>query len=518
MDFERLNRVTYGPTEKSLKELKSKGWKAWVAEQLRPRGADPEVDKRVKHFSMEVEHDGKKRKVTFDSYFKSAKELWQATASKPIDRFEASRPFKEAIAYTWLKQMYSKWQLNEILVEFWHNHFNVSGEADNIIELLFPVYDREVIRKHAFGNFRVFLEATAKSPCMLYYLDNVHSKASPANENYAREIMELHTMGEDAYVNHLYKSWKDVPGALEGKAEGFIDEDIYEIARAFTGWTVGNRKLHNKRKSGPATGAFYYNERWHDNYQKRIFGKEFPSHRGAMQDGLDVLDMVAFHPATSKFLCTKLCRWLVADNPPESLINKAVDVWKSNERADDQLLKVVETILLSKEFEANLGSKIKRPNILMTSFMRAIGMDFMPFPDFHWNLSQMGYKQYNWGPPTGHPDDTDYWVNSDMLLKRWNTLGDAIYADHAYDNVQLNLPEQTPTGLEMNGVIQFWAKRMLGKELNNEQIKPLEKAWWHDIDWEVSVELIRVQHPDSYNHKLRQLVALLACSPEFQKR
>jgi uncharacterized protein (DUF1800 family) len=521
MNYDRLNRVTYGPTETSVKELENLGWEKWVKEQLNPTEEDPEVDKRAKAFKAKIEYDGSNYSIAFDRYYQPAKELWKVTQRERLNQFEVHRPFYESIAYSWIKQRYSKWQLKEIMVEFWHNHFNVSGEADEAISLLFPVYDRDVIRKHTFGNFRKFLEDVAKSPCMLYYLDNVHSKASPANENYARELMELHTMGEDAYVNHLYKSWKEVPGALdgEGKVEGFIDEDIYEIARAFTGWTVGNNSpVVNTDPSVPATGEFYYNERWHDNYQKRIFGKEFSSHRGAMKDGLDVLDMVAFHPATTKFLCTKICRWLISDHPPKSIIDKAMHAWENNFHSDFQINHVIQVILDSKEFEDHLGSKIKRPNILMMSFFRAINMDFTPFSDYYWYLGVMGYKQYNWGPPTGQPDDSDYWVNSDMLLKRWNTFAGLVYADESYDEVQFDLPGQTPEITTTKELIQFWAKRILGEELKEDQVKPLADALWHDVDYETTMGEIRKKHPKWYGHKLRKLVGLLGCAPEFQKR
>ncbi len=518
MNHQRLNRTTYGPTEASVKALDATNWEQWVQQQLHPTDEDPEVDQRAKRWEMTMKFKGSEKKIAFRDYFKTAEELWTVAQQKPIPDFEANRPFMETLAYSWMKQVYSQWQLNELMVEFWHNHFNVSCETDRIIALLFPVYDREVIRKHALGNFRQFLEAVAQSPCMLYYLDNVHSKASPANENYARELMELHTMGEAAYVNHLYQHWKEVPGALEGKAEGFIDEDIYEVARAFTGWTVGNRRREHQDPAIPSNGKFYYNERWHDNYQKRILGREFGSHRGTMQDGLDVLDMVATHPATAKFICTKLCRWLVADTPPQSVIDKAVKAWQANEQAEDQIANVVHAILLSSEFEQHLGQKIKRPNILMTSFIRATNMTFTPFADFHWLLGDMGYHQYTWGPPTGHPDRSDYWVNSNMLLKRWNALGNAIYVDEAQPQITLDLLEQTPAINTAEEAIQYWAKRLLGAPLETAKVTPLTTALMADVEYDTTLGEVRSNHPEWYHHKLRKLIGLLACTPEFQQR
>ncbi len=175
---------------------------------------------------------------------------------------------------TAIRAVHSRWQLREVLVDFWHNHFNVNAVGENLVAVALPTYDGEVIRRHALGNFREMLEAVAKSAAMQIYLNNRSSRGGAANENFARELFELHTLGRPAYLNALYNRWRDVPGALDGRPQGYIDQDVYEASRSFTGWSIedgvgigGGRRL-------PMTGKFTYVENWHDNYQKSILARD----------------------------------------------------------------------------------------------------------------------------------------------------------------------------------------------------------------------------------------------------
>ena len=220
-------------------------------------------------------------------------------------------------AATLLRAIHSRWQLREVLVDFWHNHFNVNAAGDQAVNVALPAYDR-VIRSHALGNFREFLEAVATSPAMLVYLNNRSSRAGSANENYGRELFELHSLGRDAYLNDLYNRWRDVPGALKGSPAGYIDQDVYEAARAFTGWTIEDGAGLGGGKTLPATGRFTYVEAWHDNYQKRVLATDFDPFQPPLADGRKVLDLIAAHPATARFVCTKLCRRLVSDTPSDA--------------------------------------------------------------------------------------------------------------------------------------------------------------------------------------------------------
>ncbi|MEM9022118.1 MAG: DUF1800 domain-containing protein [Bacteroidota bacterium] len=423
-----LNRVTFGVTDTELQAVEKQGWAAWIKAQLQP-GEDPKCDARLNGltYTVEVGRMEREANATFGRYFETPAQLVaRIPERREAKEVDFNRPAVEAAIATWTRAIHSRKQVRELLVEFWHNHFNVSIEAEDEIAMMMAVYDREVIRKHALGNFRQFLEAVATSPAMLYYLDNAYSKASPANENYARELFELHTLGAENYFNHLYDDWRQVPGAMEGRAEGYIDEDVYEAARAFTGWTVADGREVGE-SALPFTGEFHYYDRWHDHYQKRVLGVEFRSHREAMADGRQVLDLVAYHPATARHVCTKLCRWWVGDHPPESVIDKAVATWTEHARADDQIARTVETILLSPEFAAGLGQKVKRPNHLLLALVRQTGLDITPSMEWYWLLEQMGYRQFSWPVPTGHPDEAGYWLSTDRLLKRWNSVPLVLY-------------------------------------------------------------------------------------------
>ena len=521
---EALNRVSYGIRAEQLAELEKLGWENWVKNQLALQD-DSDCDNRIKNLTyvLEFEDDNrdKKRRHELFCYFKTGQELFDMVdGGDNEDQGLIMAPSVETALITQTKALFSKNQIFEMLVEFWHNHFNVSVQTQEEITVLFPVYDREVIRKNALGNFRVFTEAVAKSPCMLIYLDNYLSNASPANENYARELFELHTLGAMHYYNDLYDDWKKVPGAKDGKAEGYIDEDVYEAARAFTGWTVGLGQ-ENHEVEFPGTGEFYYYDQWHDHYQKRILGQEFKSHQNALEDGHQVLDLVCYHSGTAKHLCWKLCKWFISDDPPESIVDKAMDVWMANQKADDQILKVVETILLSEEFAANLGTKIKRPNHLLYSLVRQLDMKVEPTLDWTYVLQQMGWKQFSWPLPTGHPDEKDYWLNTDMILKRWNLIPILFYFNmETADDRHFVEEMKTLEAAKVDDIITHWSDRILGKQLNDDirnQIKDeilADMEGMRDQDWKLLLD----EYPEGAEYKVMQIAAMISLSPEFQRR
>ncbi|MCP4438855.1 MAG: DUF1800 domain-containing protein [Aureispira sp.] len=521
MEILFLNRVTYGYTSEAFQEFREKGPEAYIEEQLNPKeDDDPILKQKLKELRVPIKYEAKGRKVNekrpLDLLDVSMEKLWEiAKKEKSLPHQEKMWPAMQVAAATWMRAIHSKWQLKEILVEFWHNHFNVSIDADERIAIAFPFYDREVIRKHCLGNFREFLEAVATSPAMLYYLDNAVSKASPANENYARELFELHTLGADNYLNHLYNRWKEVPGATEGKPEGYIDEDVYEAARAFTGWTVADgSKDYMKNSELPNTGAFHYYDGWHDNYQKRVLGTEFAPNQGPMADGRKVLDLVAYHPGTAQFICKKLCRRLVADNPPQSLIDKAAKVWIAEQKSPDQIKKVVKAILTDNEIGAYLGKKLKRPFELVTSCIRATQTILTPNQKLQWMMNAMGYQQFTWPTPTGHPDTADYWLNSNMVLGRWNIIPNLLQENwHKLTEVDLKaqMPKEVKTCQE---IVEFWVKRIYGRPLEDKTILRLTNF--------MAAGGVEDEEPFGEERELEErlysLVALIMMVPEFQYR
>jgi uncharacterized protein (DUF1800 family) len=416
------------------------------------------------------------------------------------------RPAMEVSSANWVRAVYSPWQLREMMVEFWHNHFNVSVNADMAMGSCIPTYDRDVIRKNVFGNFRVLLEDVAQSPAMLYYLNNKSSQASPANENYARELFELHTLGEEHYFNNIYDKWKDVPGAIEGKPVGYIDEDVYEAARAFTGWTVADGAENwrgGRKEKFPDTGEFYYFDGWHDNYQKRVLGYELKSNQPPMHDGKKVLELLANHPGTAKHLCKKLLQRFVGDEFPESLLIKAILSWTKNIESPEQIRLTLRTIFESEEFLNNTVLKVKRPYEYIVSITRTSGAEFTPNMQLQWMVSGMGYKPFMWPAPTGHPDKDNYWMGPGAIIRRWKT-GNAILNWKNANIFEFNFNDLTQTCSTPETMVDFWAEKIIGKKLIGQHRDVILKALSSDsVDVEKQVTL---------------LVHFLISTPEFQTR
>ena len=518
-----LNRAAYGPRPGDLERLRRMGIAAWVDEQLAPDdAADTEYRERLAQARLGIEYEKRggatvKEERPLDLLEAPLDRLWALNDYEAVPWQEMVRPVEEVRAATWLRAVYSRWQLREVLVEFWHNHFHVSVEADNAgVLVTWPMYDK-VMRRNCLGNFRAFLEEVATSPAMLYYLDNASSKASPANENYARELFELHTLGAPNYLNALYDRWRDVPGALEGKPIGYIDQDVYEAARAFTGWTVADGQDDWHGNVFPDTGEFHYHHGWHDPYQKRVLGVEMDPNSPPRADGRKVLDLLAAHPGTARYVCGKLVRRLVADEPPPAIVDAAVAAWQANLQAPDQLARVVRVILLHRDFASTWGAKVKRPFEVFASFFRAVGAPFdtRGTPNLTWVNYVAGYRHFAWGPPTGHPDEGGYWLSTNGMLQRWNGLVYAVsdwFSALRFDPLAA-MPEGVRTVRQMT---DFWIDRLLGRPLADaaarDRLQRYLLAWGDDPD------APPVGDADNLRGRLRQLVALIGMTPDFQWR
>ena len=300
-----------------------------------------------------------------------------------------------------LRAVHSNRQLNEVLVDFWFNHFNVFIEK-GAGRFLTTEYEREAIRPHVLGKFRDLLEATAKSPAMLFYLDNWQSVGEnsaaargPAgrqrrglNENYGRELLELHTLGVDG---------------------GYTQKDVTEVARCFTGWTI----LQPQRG-----GEFLFNPRMHDRGEKTVLGISI-SAGGGMEDGKKVLDIVAKHPSTAKFVSHKLAQRFVADEPPAALVDRMAQTFL---KTNGDLREVMRTLLDSKEFWS-IGaykSKVKSPLELVASAIRAVDGDVDFAAPLVNQLAQLGQPLYRKQEPTGYSNASDAWLNTAGLVARMN--------------------------------------------------------------------------------------------------
>ena len=336
---------------------------------------------------------------------------------------ERSRPRREIQAATLLRATQSKSYWEEEWVGFWRDHFSIFGYDQNIGAFL-PHWEREVIRKYAFGNFRQMLEATATHPCMLFYLNNKSSRAGSANENYARELFELHTLGRQAYLNNLYAQWRAVPGSLQGKPKGYIDQDVYEAARAFTGWTVEDGAGIGGGQYLPKSGQFAYIESWHDNYQKRVLASEFDPYSGPMKDGKKVLDLCAFHPLTSHHVIGKLLKRMISDEPSQKMIQSAQAVFIEHRNAPNQLSILSKHIAkLALSVPKDKRQKVRKPMRLAAAFINAVNLPFdISEVKIMGQIESAGPALYGWVSPDGPPDGLQPNLSAAYLRQRINLI------------------------------------------------------------------------------------------------
>lgn len=370
-----LRRITLGPLPEEIAHAKRIGFKAFVEEQLAPQTLDDSaLVQRLEHLTV-----------------------LDMPASELVALEKRSRPVTELVQATLLRAVYSRRQLYELMVNFWSDHFNiyVLKTKDRFLKV---VDDREVIRPNALGSFRELLSASMHSPAMLIYLDNASSTKDGPTENYSRELMELHTLGVNG---------------------GYSQTDVVEVARALTGWSV------TLPRNGGEIGKFIFHEHTHDNQAKQILGVDFPAGQG-IQDGEQLVDLLASHPSTADHISYKLARRFVSDSPPPALVSRASSAFQTS-RGD--ITAVLRVILFSDEFRASLGLKLKRPFEYFVSALRQTNADAALSGASSKMLRQMGQTPFFWPSPNGYPDTATEWLNSNDLMARWNfALGLAVNA------------------------------------------------------------------------------------------
>ncbi len=511
-----LNRLAFGARPKEREAFQALGeddesrLRAWLEKQLNPESIDDSA------------FEARYAAANFETLHKSLEELASDhIVNNPYedndDRYWEwfMQPVEELNSAAFLRAVYSQKQLTEMLADFWHNHFNVFGWEDEVAPL-FVSYDRDVIRTHLFGNFRTFLEAVASHPSMLYYLDNYLNSDAGPNENFARELFELHTLGAENYLGVADPT--QVPHDADGIAVGYVDNDVYEAARCFTGWRIEDDFWDEYEDVG-VSGRFLYYKPWHDRFNKFVLGKYIPADQPDMQDGRDVLDLLAAHPGTAKFIARKLCRRFVLDIPPDSLVDAAAATFLEYRQAPDQLKRVYETIFYSKEFRKTWGGKLKRPLELAVSAFRALDVDFTRFPEnARWTYMQMGQPLFARHTPDGYPDEQSAWANTMSILYGWNLIvatAENWYADEE-DNpyvMKTDLLAQTPPEIRTpTALADYWILRIIGRPLNAasrqaiidfmaRDFSPEEKIPEEDVGW-----------------MLPSMVELILMTPEFRLR
>lgn len=419
-----------------------------------------------------------------------------------------------------LRAVYSERQLQEVMTDFWFNHFNVFA-AKGVDRVLITSYEREAIRPNVFGKFEDLLRATAKDPAMLFYLDNWLSASPDAgqpgrpgqmrtqmrpgqapnrppnqmpnqmpnpqaqqgrrrglNENYAREVMELHTLGVDG---------------------GYTQKDVQEVARCFTGWTIRDPR------NG---GEFFYNRGFHDNGEKVVLGTTI-SAGGGMSDGEAVIKLLAHHASTAKFISTKLARKFVSDTPPQALIDRLAQVFQ---KSDGDIREVLLALFTSQEFWSaeSFRAKIKTPFEMTVSAVRAVGAETNGGPQFHRWIAQMGEPLFLAQPPTGYTDSAEMWVNTGALLERMN-FGLALVAGKI-PGTKVDLARVAPPGqvASTSKLTDHYIKLLL-----KGQVSPQTRA---TLDKSLAGAEMASANTDAQQTDRARIIGLILGSPEFQRQ
>ena len=500
-----LNRITFGATSQAVNLVLRAGLDRYVDEQLHhERMRDAALAERLAPFeTLQLTSRAIAERYERPLLEDRARQARAGTAPQapPTDdtprtptrvQQQANLPLVELSSQKILRATYSDAQLEEVLVDFWFNHFNVDARKGPT-RFMLTEYEREAIRPHVLGHFRDLLGATAHSPAMLFYLDNWQSadpngphtdrmtpqarqlggrlrerqlarqqprrtlpngqpaaprqRATGLNENYGRELLELHTLGVDG---------------------GYTQKDVTEVARAFTGWTIELPR---------AGGGFRFAPALHDDGEKVVLGHRIKA-GGGESDGDTVLDIVAAHPSTARFISTKLARRFVSDNPPPALVARMANTF---ERSKGDLRAVMTTLLTSNEFrEASADTvKVKTPFEFVVSALRVTGADMQDARPVVRAVQQLGMPLYQCQPPTGYVDRADSWVNTGALVSRMNTA--LLLADNRMPGVRVTAPDDALT--------------LLGGDVSDTTRSTIAKA----------------QTP-------AQAVALALGSPEFQRR
>ena len=293
---------------------------------------------------------------------------------------------------TQYRQIFSQRQLYEVMVEFWSDHFNIHL-VNGLGPTLKPEDDQQVIRAHALGNFRDLLGASAHSPSMLFYLDNFFNLTTAPNENYARELMELHSLGVDG---------------------GYTEADVKEVARCFTGWSI-----RFPGDPGGDYGTYVFIPAVHDNAEKVVLGQPIAA-GGGQSDGEQVLDILASHPATARLIATKLCRRFISDNPAVASIDAVAAAFSAS---NGDIKTTLRALFAIPAFRDTADLKFCRPSEYLAGTVRALAPDTGYPTDngllFFFAQSILGQLPFYWPTPDGYPDTQDYWANTGGLLNRW---------------------------------------------------------------------------------------------------
>lgn len=391
-----LDRLAFGPTAADVRRVKTSGIERYIAEQLDPKALPdpPELAARLAGFET-LRLDPIELFLQYGPRF--AVGGVKPSPEEAKARREASRIIvQEAAAARVLRALYSPRQLEQVMVDFWYNHFNVFVQK-GLAHLWIGAYEETAIRPHALGRFTDLLRATARHPAMLFYLDNWENSAPGSkmpngrevgiNENYARELMELHTLGVDG---------------------GYSQDDVIALAQILTGWG-----LARPRMAPPDRTGFYFDPSRHQWGNKQFLGRDIAP--GGVAEGEEALEMLAKHPATAGHIAFELARFFVADAPPPALVKQLAVRFQ---QSDGDIGAVLRSLFASREFQGSIGAKYKTPYQFVLSATRAAGVPVQNPRPLLGTMARLGMPLYGCQTPDGYKNTEDAWLSPDATTMR----------------------------------------------------------------------------------------------------
>jgi uncharacterized protein (DUF1800 family) len=520
--------------------------------------------------------DAKMAPLGYATLDKTLTELWyDHHVAYTQEGFDSSRPISEMELYVVARATHSKRQLLEVMADFWHNHFNIYAR-DNYARSVWPSWDRDVIRPavsghprrsgmdagHMMGNFRQMLELSSQHIAMQYYLDNYINQVGGPNENYAREVMELHTLGAENYISlgdpgsinqtPIPMPWGDgSTDVMVSISDQFVDGDVYEAMRMLTGWKVKDNG-GSDYADNTDSGEFFFYEAWHDGGGKTILGHHWYSSALAPDDILHFFDLLSYHPGTARHIAGKLCRKFISQNPPQAVIDAVADTFYQQRYADDQLEQTYRTLFQHAAFKdnANFGTLFKRPFDAIVSAMRVCESEYAPArgDSNYWRLvyyymARAGHRPFYWPAPDGYPNEQEHWQGSNGLLyvlrsfdwmsDRYEYIGEDEIKTYTILPIlditlaasETELPLHSPSALT-----SFWLNQILGytpeagwpgTELHTNLLdfmshNPNDLGLWPDNG--AIPDVGSNSGPTYFYDRLRGLVKLILSSSEFLYR
>jgi uncharacterized protein (DUF1800 family) len=381
-----LNRLAFGPRPGDIERVAQMGVQRYIDSQLDPKSIPYPADLGERLALLDtVNRSAGESVAEFTELRRDGRD--EEEGAKQRRRLRLEHMTRQAPEARLLRAVESPRQLEEVLVDFWYNHFNVFA-GKGLDHALVASYERDAIRPHVLGSFRELLGATAKHPAMLFYLDNHLSRANGLNENYARELMELHTLGVDS---------------------GYTQKDVTELARMLTGWTFDPGRLARLGET------FRFDPRRHDGNPKSWLGRDVAP--AGQQEGEMALDVLAVHPATARHLSYKLAQYFVRDDPPPALVDRLALAWRDTGGDIRQVLRV---LFASPEFMApsSVSAKFKTPYRFVISAVRASGAPLSSTAPLAAALDQLGMPLYGCQAPNGYKNTPDAWLNPAVLGRR----------------------------------------------------------------------------------------------------